>query len=432
MKRLPQTQTEWEIEMAGKVLTFTKDEIYMELRYMEYALSGLTFKASEDIKNFATDGIYMYYSPEQVIRLFKNNQKYLDRLYLHIVLHCIFSHLWIGGKREEQLWDLACDISVEYTIDHLDKNCTRRALTFLRQDMYEKLRKNGKGMSAAVVYELIYDFDAEQKNSLWMEFHTDDHQLWHKKQDSQASQSLANDWQKRARQVSLEQKRKGQEPKEKEQLLQQQLKVEKSRRSYRDFLRKFAVLREEMSCDPDEFDLNYYMYGLNLYGNMPLIEPLETREIKKVQEFVIVIDTSYSTSGELVKNFLKETCKILSEQNSYFRESHIRILQCDDSVHYDRKIKNMDEIDELAENFTLIGGGNTDFRPAFEYVEALRESGELKDLRGLIYFTDGKGIYPSKRPDYDTAFLFMADHDAEAVPAWAIRMRLDKEELEKI
>ena len=39
------------------------------------------------------------------------------------------------------------------------------------------------------------------------------------------------------------------------------------------------------------------------YGKMPLIEPLESRESKKIRDFVIVLDTSESTAGELVKNF---------------------------------------------------------------------------------------------------------------------------------
>lgn len=38
---------------------------------------------------------------------------------------------------------------------------------------------------------------------------------------------------------------------------------------------------------------------MNLYGNMPLIEPLETKEERKVEDFVIVIDTSMSCKGEL-------------------------------------------------------------------------------------------------------------------------------------
>ena len=59
---------------------------------------------------------------------------------------------------------------------------------------------------------------------------------------------------------------------------------ERGRRSYRDFLQKFSVLREELAADLDEFDLNYYTYGFRLYRNMPLIEPLESRETKKIRE----------------------------------------------------------------------------------------------------------------------------------------------------
>ena len=56
-----------------------------------------------------------------------------------------------------------------------------------------------------------------------------------------------------------------------------------------------------------------HAYGLSLYGNMPLIEPLETRETYKIRDFVIVLDTSYSVSGELVEHFLQETFTILTK-----------------------------------------------------------------------------------------------------------------------
>ena len=68
------------------------------------------------------------------------------------------------------------------------------------------------------------------------------------------------------------------------------------------FLRKFAVLKEEVTVDDDSFDYVFYSYGLRLYGNMPLIEPQEWKEVKKVEDFAIVIDTSMSCSGDLVKN----------------------------------------------------------------------------------------------------------------------------------
>jgi hypothetical protein len=50
----------------------------------------------------------------------------------------------------------------------------------------------------------------------------------------------------------------------------------------------------------------------------------------------------------------------------------------------------------------------------------------------LLYFTDGKGIYPAKKPDYKTAFLFLEDFEEENVPVWAIRMRLEEEEFSNV
>ena len=49
-----------------------------------------------------------------------------------------------------------------------------------------------------------------------------------------------------------------------------------------------------------------------------MIEPQEWKEVQKVEEFVIVIDTSMSCSGELVKKFLEETYGVLSEKRQLF------------------------------------------------------------------------------------------------------------------
>ena len=44
-----------------------------------------------------------------------------------------------------------------------------------------------------------------------------------------------------------------------------------NRYDYKEFLRKFSVLKEEMKVDMDTFDYIFYNYGMNLYGNMPPI-----------------------------------------------------------------------------------------------------------------------------------------------------------------
>ena len=427
---LPKSQTEWEIEMSVKIIDFIISELYADMRFFHLALSSLIPKADPSLLTCATDGIYIMYSPEQILRTFKNNPRFLNRCYLHSVMHCIFSHLWLRGNRDCMLWNLSCDIAVEYTIDQIDKPCTRRILTWLRKQVYDKIDQNIPYISASVIYHLLSSLDEEPISQLQQEFYTDDHRFWPQpgSRPSPANQKARNHWNKIARQTRMQQEFHDKAPDSGEKTLFSQLKAEKSRRSYRDFLKKFTVLREELHCDLEEFDLNFYTYGLQLYGNMPLIEPVETREVSKIQEFVIVIDTSDSTSGELVKNFLRETFQILGQREYFFDSCTIRILQCDDRVRADQEITNLNQTDQFLAQFTMIGGGGTDFCPAFSYVSQLIENGVFSNLRGLLYFTDGLGVYPKKRPPYQTAFLFLTDFDESKIPPWAMRIRLEPEE----
>jgi predicted metal-dependent peptidase len=426
------TQEEWECEMAEKVISLVRDELYMDLRYIDAALSALVPKSCDSLNALATDGTYLYFRAGQVIDVFEKNPAFLDRAYLHAVLHCLFGHMWVGGERDRRLWNLSCDIAVEYTIDKIDKPCTRRILSYIRKQLYERFAREKSGISAAVIYRMIADESEEELRRLAAEFFTDDHCFWPKETDDNAkNQSEINEakkrWDKIAHQTSLNQTRRGDDTEEGEQMLAAQMTAEKSKRSYKDFLEQFSVLREEIGIDPDEFDLGYYTFGLGLYGNMPLIEPLESREIKKIQEFVIAIDTSYSTSSGLVEDFLKETFGILTQRNSFFRESRVRIIQCDDKVRMDREITNEVQIEALMHDFTLTGGGGTDFTPVFAYVNDLIDAGEIGNLGGLLYFTDGKGTYPAKCPPYKTAFIYMeplSEEDAAAVPPWAIRFEV--------
>ena len=197
---------------------------------------------------------------------------------------------------------------------------------------------------------------------------------------------------------------------------------------YADFLRKFAVLGEHMQLNDDEFDQIFYTYGLRLYGNLPLIEPLETKEVRRIRDFVIAIDTSASTSGALVERFLSRTWEVLSSEESFFKKIHIRILQCDAEVQEEAVIACREDFERYMRGFSVKGLGGTDFRPVFRRVDELLRQGEFTHLRGLIYFTDGEGVYPARKPDYETAFVFVKrpDDAAPEVPAWAIKLVLDE------
>ena len=68
-------------------------------------------------------------------------------------------------------------------------------------------------------------------------------------------------------------------------LVQSLKNVNREKYDYSSFLKKFAVLNEAMVVNDDEFDYVFYTYGLQLYKNMPLIEPLEYKEVKRINSF---------------------------------------------------------------------------------------------------------------------------------------------------
>ena len=128
---------------------------------------------------------------------------------------------------------------------------------------------------------------------------------------------------------------------------------------------------------------------------------------------------------------MKETYSILRETESFFWKIKIHIIQCDEMVRKDDRITSQEELEAYMEHLELLGQGGTDFRPVFTYVEELMAKREFTNLRGLLYFTDGKGIFPRKMPRYETAFVLMQkEYEEVDVPAWAIKIYLDQEEME--
>ena len=163
---------------------------------------------------------------------------------------------------------------------------------------------------------------------------------------------------------------------------------------------------------------------------MQLIEPQETKEIQKIEDFVIVIDTSMSCKACLVQKFLEETYSILNQSESFCRTFCIHIIQCDERVQSDVVIENQKQLEQYMQQFQVKGMGGTDFRPAFDYIDTLLAKKVFHKLRGLIYFTDGYGRYPLKKPHYDTAFVFFQEDYLDVdVPPWAIKLVLDEQQL---
>ena len=406
--------------ICRKILESSRNALYINMRYLDVALSSLAWEITTDIPRIGTDGLKIAYEPHYLEDLYRENPMLVNRVYLHMVFHCIFRHLFRPCPEDRELWNLSCDMAVEALIDGMHHRSIRMGVHPFRRAVYDELRKTLKVLTAEGIYRELKkaDYRPEQRARMVQEFCIDDHTYWPAppeeegpKPPSPLMAKLKKHWKDVSDRMQTELS-VGREAGTEDGDLSDELAVEnRERYDYRTFLKKFAVLKEEMQIDPDSFDYVFYSYGLRMYGNMPLIEPQEWKETHKIEEFVIVIDTSMSCSGDLVRKFLEETYHILAETESFFRKVHIRILQCDDAVRADQLITTGEELKQYMDHLQLYGDGGTDFRPAFTYVQQLIDQGEFKNLKGLLYFTDGKGTFPRKRPPYDAAFiLFREDY----------------------
>lgn len=389
---------------------------------------------------FGTNGMYIYCSSDEVIRLFREERESLPRLYLHMIFHCLFAHPFRYSSLNRVYWDFAADAAVENAIIE----CRLKELEMpedweIRNALHGILRKTEKLTAERIYhYMLKHPDEAERMLEDAPLFHRDLHQFWMLENVLReemiirnGGETLGQKWRRISDgvQTSMEAFDKNQSETSgnlKKVFRETFLKTE----SYSEFLRKFAVSTEEVHVNDDEFDYIYYTYGMNLYRNMPLIEPLEYRETQKINDFVIALDTSGSCQGRTVRNFLHKTWNILKNTETFAEKMNLHIIQCDSEIQSDVKITNQAEFDQYMSEIEISGAGGTDFRPVFERVDRMVAQGEFTHLRGLLYFTDGYGTFPARRPEFKTAFVFIREgFEIPKVPAWAIRTVLRADEL---
>lgn len=445
-------------ELAAHIMRLASDSIVVNMRFLDVAVSALKPEAKPGLQGAATDGSRLYYDPVWLLKHYEREPAFAARMYLHILLHCIFYHSYQYGRLDRELWDLAADLATENTILELGIHGTSLKKDDRLRESIRNLRDymNGKGSeeeyerqvswnqtgSSSVKKQKNVPFTAEhiyrylQKRSFQPEelgelrslSHVDVHVTWNVKEEMTIGQEQ---FQRISERVKADLKSFSKDKTKSESLDANLGEATKDRYDYGDILRRFTCLSEDMTVNDDEFDYIYYTYGLSQYGNMPLVEPLEYKDVKKVKEFVIAIDTSASCRGPLVQAFLKKTYSILKQSENFFHKVNIHIIQCDMEVQVDTKITCDEDFDTFLASGKLRGFGSTDFRPVFDYVDGQIAKGEFENLKGLIYFTDGYGIYPAAMPAYDTIFVFLNEDDKKPeVPVWAIEVVLSEPELE--
>ena len=452
-------------DLGSRILNQSRYELSLSMRHLARALDRLPYEMDFNTQRMGTEGERIHFHPEFIFQLFMESPQKLNRLYMHSLLHCLFRHMFKNEDKKEELWNMACDIHVEYVLDSLDVDLLKRPAEEYRENTFQKLEEKIKTLSAERIYQYLEeeDLDYDAWERLEREFYKDDHVFWKvidrkdapgqegegdgdgaplplpedftpndnpsgeenegekkdsgdntsaeksedkdkspregkssedaspqsgtpsngegkeeknqeagnqepenrgsegegntgegnsgedsqgeaKQEDSQSGNSsgkkqeerkkaenrkptgqgqreereakkkrddLSKEWEDISKRTEQEIEHSSKEKQEEQGSLAWFLRLEQKKYTdFRDFLRRLSVDREEMEVDLDSFDYGYYYYGLEQYGNMPLIEENEYREGRKLQELVIAIDTSHSTKGEMVKGFLEETAGI--------------------------------------------------------------------------------------------------------------------------
>ncbi len=436
-----------QLQLCSRVWSLTVRGLRMKLPGLSEALGTFSFRPDPEVKGIACDGFTLFYSPEHVLKRYGQNPESLQRDLLHVILHNMYLHPVLMRKRSERHWNLACDLTVERILDSWKIRGLERPGADFRSYQLKELKLPRHWNSVETMYQtLLEQYPSMEKLAQLEELNrVDDHCRWvlyrekadedFKKAAGEGGEGQAGQGDGKAFMDTWERLKKEWNPQMGEEHNRagnqsgsgsQKTPVKKEKEfDYRSFLEEFMVCQEEVELDLDSIDYLPYWYSRNHYKDIVLIEPLEYREVHKLDEMVIAIDTSGSCSGKIVRRFLQETWSILTESGNFFKKMHVHIIQCDSAIQEHVVVHSREEFQEYMEDVTVKGLGGTDFRPVFELVQKMIDEKELLNLKALLYFTDGDGVYPKDPPSFETAFIFLnRAYEKQKIPEWGIRLNL--------
>ena len=319
---------------------------------------ALRLKMVEDpsIKTASCDGTSIRYNPKFVDKLPLSK---VQGLIAHEVMHPAFLHHTRRGARDKKKWNQACDYSIN-TILH-------NAGFDLPEGTY--LNPAYNGMTAEHIYTLIPD-DNNQNDGQdpGGDGGVDD-------SPSQQNHEEA-EWKIAVAQAAHVAKQTGHLPGDIERMMEELFEPVLP---WRNILRRFMTEKHNDDFSWKRGNRRFIAQGLYLPSRL---------SDDTMGEMVVVIDTSGSIGQKELTEFGSEIKGIVDE----VRPSKVRVIYCD------ARIAHIDEFspdDDL--QFAAHGGGGTDFRPPFAWLE----ENQIVP-RALVYLTDGRGPFPEQEPDFPT------------------------------
>lgn len=404
-------------ELKRKYSDFIYPLSMLEWKEREYTSS----QAERNWKLLSTDGLNIYYVPQEV-NIGKVQQ--LERELIHILLHGFLGHFERNSEfsRKETAWAIM-DMQVALVSNLLGITGESYQLKYInatvegRYDFglyYKALGDKRLGTNIVMLarrlkeddhgeWERRADNTREKIAKLWGQARVCLGIEEDEKRDKGAGanclkgDSLYKDIAVWAEEISGEVGGKGTDRESTFRLKEKRL------RKYGDVLREMVSVREMVYEEPDSIDPMFYHYGMELYEDVPLIEPLEIVDKQTVNTIVIAVDVSGSCEQDDIMNkFWGETFDFVEQLKSKITWGKIILLQCDDKIQEEEAFL-LEEFPVRPETKKVRGLGGTSFVPVFRRIRELQRAGERID--GLFYLTDGLGTYPKEQPDYPVYFV---------------------------
>ena len=437
------------IKLAETFIQLATSKIKKRMYIFIPLLNTLEFVPVEENVFLCTDGKKIFYNIENVIKKVKDSgiTYYLEKNLMHIVFHGLLGHFEKTNWKDRELSWAVQDRQVERCVKKMypEENIfgfgrfedpeTKEWDSYICDELYyrglkdKELRKKiikssttrdehrywctEKIKAAIVDAEMLREHTANgEKEDIWQQ--SRDFLLGGPVSMDQVETQILKHLDK-----EMHKKIYGNRGLEQENTVEY---TKASTNSYRDLLDKIVKLSESIQ-EEQELDKVLYQYGLELYGDVPLVEPEEISEKYCLNTIVFAVDTSGSCT-ELAEQFLAEMVAVFEEIKRIGRVKHICYMECDCEITARKDYYDLEEFIDFGKSHTFQGGGGTSFVPVFEYADKLVKDGEKVDA--LIYITDAEGRFPDykEKPDYDV-YLLVGENDwILDVPKWAECIRI--------
>jgi len=346
-----------------------KAKLLVDYPYFGTLASKLELVINDDIESFKSNGVKLEYREEYLRELELSE---IEFILANGAMHSVLAHDMRKNDRSGWLWQMATDIAIN---DMLLQNGMDMPYGAQYRDRFS-------GMYAEEIYAELKDDILREDEDLEYEANSSDDV--EKKEQEQSSQEILQE-EILAEQLLAE---------EAISLLESKVQMGEAPESIERFFDIAAFThvdwREELREAIDRyFKDDYVMMPPSkklLYEGIYLPSNSST-----TFRLVIAVDSSGSVDEEMLNTFLSEVNFIMEHTQNYV----IDLLVCDDAIHSHTTFYSGEAL-----AVDLKGGGGTDFRPIFTFVEE-----NFDDVKLLLYFTDLEGFFPKESPFYTVKWV---------------------------